>query len=100
MELVNLRVVGVGAIPELQPRLLAQGVEEPEPAAMQGTRRVVFESAGKPVAFETRVIRREGLKAGNRVIGPAIVQQMDTTTVIPPGISATVDACGNLIIRL
>jgi len=28
------------------------------------------------------------------------VQQMDTTTVIPPGVSALVDACGNLIIRL
>jgi N-methylhydantoinase A/oxoprolinase/acetone carboxylase beta subunit len=100
VELVNLRVVGVGAVPNLQPGLLAQGVEKPDAAAMQGTRQVVFESGGKPMAFETQVIRREGLKAGNRVTGPAIVQQMDTTTVIPPGLSAVVDACGNLIIRL
>ena len=100
VELVNLRVVGVGRIPELKPRGIAQSGEQPDAVATEGVRQVVFESAGKPVVHESRVYRRTALKAGNRITGPAIVQQMDTTTVIPPGVSALVDACGNLIIRL
>jgi N-methylhydantoinase A/oxoprolinase/acetone carboxylase beta subunit len=100
VELVNLRVVGVGRIPDLLPRPLSQGGETPDSVAIEGLRRVVFESGGHPATFETRVFRRAGLKAGNRLSGPAIVQQMDATTVIPPGISAQVDGCGNLIIHL
>jgi len=34
------------------------------------------------------------------VIGPAVIQQFDTTTVIEPGASATVDGIGNLRIRV
>jgi N-methylhydantoinase A len=33
------------------------------------------------------------------VAGPAIVEQLDTTTVVPPGHRATVDGVGNLVIR-
>ena len=100
VELVNLRVVGVARTAELKPQRLETGSETPEPSAHVGTRRVVFESGGKPVALAAQVIRRSALKAGNRIAGPAIVQQMDTTTVIPPDMSALVDACGNLVIRL
>jgi N-methylhydantoinase A/oxoprolinase/acetone carboxylase beta subunit len=100
VELVNLRVVGVGRIPELQPKLAAPGTEALEPQAHLGTRRVVFESGGKAVAHQAAIIQRDALKAGNLITGPAIVQQMDTTTVIPPGFSAKVDSVGNLIIRL
>jgi N-methylhydantoinase A len=45
------------------------------------------------------VVRRDALLAGNRLRGPAIVEQMDSTTVIPPGFAAEVDRAGNLIIR-
>jgi hypothetical protein len=38
------------------------------------------------------------LKAGNRLDGPAIVNQYDSTTVIPPGIGARVDRSGNIVI--
>ena len=42
---------------------------------------------------------REKLKAGNKIVGPAIVNQYDSTTVILPGLSALVDRFGNLIIE-
>ena len=100
VELVNLRVLGVGRIPALAPRRIARGEETPPPAAMVGVRQVVFETAGRPQACETRVYQRAALLAGNRIAGPAVVQQMDTTTVIPPGVAALVDNCGNLVIRL
>ena len=40
------------------------------------------------------------LKAGNRLDGPAIVNQYDSTTVIPPGIGGTVDRYGNIVIEV
>jgi N-methylhydantoinase A/oxoprolinase/acetone carboxylase beta subunit len=41
---------------------------------------------------------RPALKAGNRLQGPAIVHQYDSTTVIPPGLAASVDGHGNIVI--
>ena len=41
---------------------------------------------------------RTALKAGNRLDGPAIVNQYDSTTVIPPGLTAHVDRFGNIVI--
>ena len=46
---------------------------------------------------KTPVYQRESLRTGDQVRGPAIVVQMDATTVVPPGWQATVDAWGNLI---
>ena len=42
---------------------------------------------------------RDALPADARIEGPAVVQQMDATTVIEPGAVAVVDAIGNLRIR-
>jgi N-methylhydantoinase A/oxoprolinase/acetone carboxylase beta subunit len=39
------------------------------------------------------------LPSGATVSGPAIIEQADTTTVIPPGYGAVVDRSGNLRIR-
>jgi N-methylhydantoinase A len=49
---------------------------------------------------ETPIYRRESLPRGAEFIGPAIVEQLDATTVIEPGDSVTVDALGNLIVTL
>src|SRR2546426_390087 len=100
VELVNLRVVGVGRIPTVTPKTLPEGSETPDAPARTGARRVVFEVDGKPVPLEASVYLRAALKAGNRLAGPAVVQQMDTTTLIPPQVVATVDRHGNLIVRL
>jgi len=43
---------------------------------------------------------RERLRAGNRIQGPAIVEQMDATTLIVPGAIATVDRYLNLLLEL
>ena len=100
VELVNLRVVGVGRIPTVTPKTLSEGSETPDAPARTGARRVVFEVDGKPVPLEASVYLRAALKAGNRLAGPAVVQQMDTTTLIPPQVVATVDRHGNLVVRL
>jgi N-methylhydantoinase A/oxoprolinase/acetone carboxylase beta subunit len=100
VHLVNARVVGLGRIPALQAKPIAEGGAAPAPAALIGTRDVVFDDAGLPRAHATRRWRRAALKAGNRLTGPAIVEQMDSTTVIPPGLGARVDRYGNLLIEM
>jgi N-methylhydantoinase A/oxoprolinase/acetone carboxylase beta subunit len=100
VELVNLRVVGIGRIPALSPAPLDEGGPQPDPVAQRGSRRVVFDGDGLPLAVDATVWSRAALKAGNRIPGPAIVEQMDSTTVVPPGLEARVDAAGNLVIDL
>ena len=47
----------------------------------------------------TAIYERARLPLGARLAGPAIVEQSDTTTVIPPGVTALVDDAGNLRLR-
>jgi N-methylhydantoinase A len=61
-----------------------------------GERRAYFPPAG---FVSTAVYERGRLAPGGRVLGPAIVEQTDTTTVIPPGYLALMEASGNLRIR-
>ena len=70
----------------------------PEPdAARAGERAVYFDEAGGFVP--TPIYRRERLLDGYRIAGPAVVEQMDATTVILPGQVAVVDERANLLIR-
>ena len=48
----------------------------------------------------TPVYRRERLRAGHRLSGPAIVEQMDSTTVMLGGQEAVVDERANLVIHV
>ena len=67
-------------------------------AAIIGKRDVWYPETG---AFtETTLYARDRLLPGNVFEGPAIVEQMDTTTLIPPGVTARVDTIDNLILEL
>jgi N-methylhydantoinase A/oxoprolinase/acetone carboxylase beta subunit len=70
--------------------------------AVGGKRRANTRIAYFPETGETRtpVHDRDSLAAGERIEGPAILQERDTTTIIPPGAVAEVDPSGNLIIDL
>jgi N-methylhydantoinase A len=64
--------------------------------AATGHRRVWFAEGWRL----TPIYRRESLPRGAEFSGPAIIEQLDATTVIEPGDRVTVDALGNLIITL
>ena len=57
-------------------------------------------SDGELEQVPTRYYDRTQLQAGNLLEGPAIVNQYDSTTVIPPGVRAHVDASGNIVIEV
>ena len=64
------------------------------PLAPRAQRKVYFESTGGFV--DCPVYARSDLAPGDALTGPAIVEQMDTTTVLPPGFTARVDVAFNL----
>jgi len=97
IEIVNVRVVAIGRVDELQPPELERGDGDPS-AARTLEREVVFDVGGRAERHSTPFYERDRLRAGDRVEGPAIVEQYDTTTVIPPGLAAEIDAHGNIVI--
>jgi N-methylhydantoinase A len=67
----------------------------PGPPLPVGERRAHFPATG---FVATPVYERDALQAGDVLQGPLIVEQMDTTTIVPPGFACTVDAQLNLLL--
>ena len=88
-----LQAVGVKPKPELARQVVDGGAALPDAAA---TRAVHFDEHEGPV--DTPIYDRARLPAGVRVEGPAIIEQLDSTVVVPPGVIAEVDE--HLIIRM
>ena len=93
VEVVNLRLTATGETdkPPIQSVPLADS-DASEAFTVQNP--VIFEGEALPTDF----YRREALRPGNQIAGPAIVTEFSATTVIPPNFSAVVDAYQNLIL--
>lgn len=89
--LVNARTVVVGRRVQDRPTAAAQQTAP----APRSTRAVRFDEW-----IDTPVYDREDLSAGITLTGPMIVEQTDTTTVIDPGATVTVDEAANLVVTL
>jgi len=95
LEVVNLRVTSVARLP--RPRFEAatlDGSRNPT-TAMTGKRDVYFHIEQVP----SDIYDRKKLRPGDVVEGPAIVEQLDSTTVVWPGQVASVDPYSNLILE-
>ncbi|MBR1163190.1 hydantoinase/oxoprolinase family protein [Bradyrhizobium elkanii] len=88
---LNLKAVGV--VPKAEFAVHGPTGVSPEPVSR---RRVWFEGSG----LDTPVYRRDDLPCGFSFQGPAIIEQVDATTVVPPGAAAEVDRYLNIIIRV
>jgi N-methylhydantoinase A len=101
VEIVNLRLKAIGRTDKPRFLHLSAGNLDPSPAKI-GYRQVFFGDVDSPAAarpFPAARYERDRLTAGNVVVGPAIIHQLDTTTAIPPGWAATVDGWCNLVIE-
>jgi N-methylhydantoinase A len=92
VEFVNFRAVHTFPLP--RPVLTPATRDGSLHAALIGERRAYFDRF-----VSTAIYERARLPLGARLAGPAIVEQPDTTTVIPPGVVALVDDAGNLRLR-
>jgi N-methylhydantoinase A len=92
-EFVNVRLAAIGRIPAWTPRRVAPDGPPVEP---RGFRDVYFEEAGG--FTRSAVYDRARFDHVTSVAGPCIVEEMDSTTVVHPGYTATVDIWGNLIL--
>ena len=97
VEFVTLRHTAVGSIAKPKLRELPKRSGDVN-AARRAVRQVYFAEAGGFVDCPS--YDRYQLAAGAVIEGPAIVEEMDSTTVIHPGFLAEVDRYGNLLIRL
>lgn len=95
IQIVNYRTVALGKVSTIEIKE-HELFDENSDSAIVGHRDVYFEEAEDFV--DTRIYDRDSLKAGNKVEGPAIIEQMDATIVIPPGHTAKVDPYLNIMI--
>jgi N-methylhydantoinase A len=92
VEFVNLRVVALGRLPAF--RTVESAAEDRRTLEPAGVREVYF--AGRPV--RAPVYLRNALPEAVEIRGPAIIEQLDSTIVVPPAYRAEADRYGNLLI--
>ena len=98
IEVVNLRVTAISEqhkLDQLPP--VASGSLQ---GALLGTRPSVFRANGQLQEFDTAVYQRDRLPVAQQFAGPAILLQKDSTTLVPPGATASVHPSGSIIITL
>jgi N-methylhydantoinase A len=94
VEIVNYRLTARVPLPKPEPQPHPLHGESAAPA-YKGSRRAYFDGW-----IDCPVYAREELGHGNRLAGPTIIEQVDSTIVIHPGQSATVDRFGNVVIEV
>ena len=88
VQLVSIRLTAVGVIPPLaiRDRAAAKGTE-----AIKGNRSVWFRQTG---ATSATIYDRARMTAGLAVSGPAVIESLESTILVPPGWQAVMDADG------
>ena len=95
VRLLSLRTAVIGIRPKFDLAILGPAPDATLEAARRGSRRVWWEGGW----HETAVYDRIALPVGATIPGPAILEQDDATIFIDPGLAATVDRLGNVIVR-
>ena len=93
-EIVSVRVTVSGILAKPPLAKITRGTAIPPKAASTGRRSVYFAEVARKVA--TPIYARDALRAGNRLNGPALIEEHASTTVLLPGDQLVVDAYGNL----
>jgi len=99
IQIVNIRIQGRGRTVPLQAITFVTADNPDADVAKTGSRIANYLKDGELVALQTPCYDRTKLQPGHHLNGPAIVDQMDSTTVIPPGFGGGVDASGNIVLK-
>ncbi len=95
VEIVNVTVEGIGYVPKINIAKLNRGKSEPEKSAIKSYRQVNFNGEW----IDTPVFTKSKLLANNVLVGPCIIDQLDTTIVIPPNVKGIVNDLGYILLR-
>lgn len=98
VELVNIRVEAIGKVDDLTAPTAPEATTDLADALID-TRPVIFGREGKPASYDTAFYDRSMLGAGQQFEGPCIVEQYDSTVVVPPGFTGRIDEAGNIVIN-
>ncbi len=93
-ELVNIRVIALGKAANVTAERLERGGADPSAAKLRD--QAVWMDGAERIAA---IYHRAALKAGNRIVGPAIITEMDSTTLVLNGHVAQVDDFANIMIN-
>jgi N-methylhydantoinase A len=96
VEIVNARVAAIGITEDVQLRPAEAG--EGAAATPVSERPVYFDETGE--FTDTPIYDREQLAPGATIAGPAVIEQTDTTVLVPPGARATVDQYLTIVIEV
>jgi len=96
VELVSLRLISTGLVLQAKLSPMAPTGRKLE-EARSGERKIFFGKENGSLNCE--IYSRDLLEPEHRIAGPAVIEQMDTTTVIHPEQEAMVDSYRNLIVR-
>jgi len=94
-ELVNLRAVALGPLLDLKAPVLPEGDGDPIAAKLRD-HELWTDGAMRPAV----IYDRSKLRANDVIPGPAIIVEMDSTTLIEGGCIGVVDSVGNILINL
>ncbi|MDB5571093.1 MAG: hydantoinase/oxoprolinase family protein [Hyphomicrobiales bacterium] len=97
-EIVSLRVTVSGVMKKPALEEITRGTRTPSGSASRGARPVYYDGRKAPV--RTPVFARDLLRAGNKIAGPALIEEHASTTVVFPGDTLSVDKFGNLVIEI
>jgi N-methylhydantoinase A len=95
--LVNLHTAVIGVRPRIDLAALGRGSHAKDAASAKVAEREVWFDEGWSA---TPVYARDRLPLDKEIAGPAIIEQLDCTTVLEPGCRARLDAHGNLLIEV
>jgi N-methylhydantoinase A len=95
-EIVSLRSTVTGVMAKPPQEKVKKGKAEPEKAAFTGNRKVFFQGG----YVDTPTYARAQLLGGNKLKGPALIEEHASTTVVMPGDEVDIDDFGNIVIAV
>ncbi|WP_028983752.1 hydantoinase/oxoprolinase family protein [Sporolactobacillus terrae] len=99
IELVNMRVTGVGEMPKIGDPNFAEESRSLDEALVKVTP-AWFRANGALTSFDTPHYMKNKLPIDETFTGPCIILQKDTTSVIPPNCTATMSKNGSIIVKI
>jgi len=95
IQIVNFRATALGKVSTVKFEEKPDGGEDAGGAVIE-ERDVYFEEANGYIP--TQIYNRDALKTNNTFMGPAVIEQMDATIVVPPGHKVTIDKYHNVMV--